>query len=247
MAEDSSKRLKEFRAEIPRADEDFLGSIRDWKNIQMAIDDDTVWLKGFTEEQAAAPEIQQLPDFILYELRDGLLFRKDALVPSKKMRTALLWIPIDKALQLSFPPSNQNYFGIYEQVRIQLKESNEEHPVIALLSNIADIKDSIAALPKFKLEKIKWTVMGDKALFIGTPLLSFPGKTYWTKDRHLLPAGLDFEFKNLSMLLQQKYNEEQEGWLLWDENGNDLFIQDTDFRPLSLSSFRLTEKSREWN
>ncbi|MGG1924062.1 hypothetical protein [Chryseobacterium sp.] len=247
MAEDSSKRLKEFRAEIPRADEDFLGSIRDWKNIQMAIDDDTVWLKGFTEEQTAAPEIQQLPDFILYELRDGLLFRKDALVPSKKMRTALLWIPIDKALQLSFPPSNQNYFGIYEQVRIQLKESNEEHPVIALLSNIADIKDSIAALPKFKLEKIKWTVMGDKALFIGTPLLSFPGKTYWTKDRHLLPAGLDFEFKNLSMLLQQKYNEEQEGWLLWDENGNDLFIQDTDFRPLSLSSFRLTEKSREWN
>ncbi|MEN5309758.1 hypothetical protein ABE425_19840 [Chryseobacterium cucumeris] len=246
MAEDSSKRLKEFWAEIPRADEDFLGSIRDWKNIQIAVEDETIWLKGFIEEQAAAPEIQQLPDFILYELRDGLLFRKEALVPSKKMRTALLWIPIDKALQLSFPSSNQNYFGIHEQVRIQLKESNEEHPVIALLSNIADIKESIAALPKFKLEKIKWTVLGDKALFMGTPLLSFPGKTYWTKDRHLLPAGLDFEFKNLSTLLQQKYNQE-EGWLLWDGNGNYLSIKETDFRPLSVSSFRLTEKSREWN
>lgn len=246
MAEDSSKRLKEFRAEFSRSDEDFLGSIRDWKNILIAMDGDTVWLKGFTDEQAAAPELQQLPDFILYELRDGLLFRKEALVPSKKMRTALLWIPIDKALQLSFPASNQNYFGIHEQVRIQLKESNEEYPVIALLSNIADIKESIAALPKFKLEKIKWTVMGDKALFMGTPLLSFPGKTYWTKDRHLLPAGLDFEFKNLSTLLQQKYNQE-EGWLLWDGNGNYLSIKETDFRPLSVSSFRLTEKSREWN
>ncbi|WP_288443759.1 hypothetical protein [uncultured Chryseobacterium sp.] len=246
MAEDSSKRLKEFWAEIPRADEDFLGSIRDWKNIQIAVEDETIWLKGFIEEQAAAPEIQQLPDFILYELCDGLLFRKEALVPSKKMRTALLWIPIDKALQLSLPPSNQNYFGIHEQVRIELKESNEEHPVIALLSNIADIKESIAALPKFKLEKIKWTVLGDKALFMGTPLLSFPGKTYWTKDRHLLPAGLDFEFKNLSTLLQQKYNQE-EGWLLWDGNGNYLSIKETDFRPLSVSSFRLTEKSREWN
>ncbi|QWT88279.1 hypothetical protein KBP46_10905 [Chryseobacterium sp. PCH239] len=246
MAEDSSKRLKEFWAEIPRADEDFLGSIRDLKNIQIAVEDETIWLKGFIEEQAAAPEMQQLPDFILYELRDGLLFRKEALVPSKKMRTALLWIPIDKALQLSLPPSNQNYFGIHEQVRIQLKESNEEHSVIALLSNIADIKESIAALPKFKLEKIKWTVLGDKALFMGTPLLSFPGKTYWTKDRHLLPAGLDFEFKNLSTLLQQKYNQE-EGWLLWDGNGNYLSIKETDFRPLSVSSFRLTEKSREWN
>ncbi|WP_343661267.1 hypothetical protein [Chryseobacterium sp.] len=247
MAEDSSKRLKEFWAELPRADEDFLGSIRDWKNIQIAVDEETIWLKGFTGEQAEASEIQQLPDFILYELRDGLLFKKEALVPSKKMRTALLWIPIDKALQLSLPPSNQNYFGIQEQVQVKLKESHEEQPVIALLSNIADIKESIAALPKFKLEKIKWTVLGNKALFLGVPLLSFPGKTYWTKDRHLLPAGLDFEFKNLSTLLQQKYNQEQEGWLLWDENGNYLSVKESDFRPLSVSSFRLTEKSREWN
>jgi len=247
MAEDSSKRLKEFWAEIPRADEDFLGSIRDWKNIQIAVDDDTIWLKGFTEEQAATSEIQQLPDFILYELRDGLLFRKEALVPSKKMRTALLWIPIDKALQLSLPPSNQNYFGIHEKVQIKLRESNGEQPAIALLSNIAEIKESIIALPKFKLEKIKWILLGDKALFIGVPLLSFPGKTYWTKDRHLLPAGLDFEFKNVSILLQQKYNKESEGWLLWDENGSSLLIKEADFRPLSVSSFRLTEKSREWN
>ncbi|WP_431611913.1 hypothetical protein [Chryseobacterium sp. 'Rf worker isolate 10'] len=247
MAEDSSKRLKEFWAEIPRADEDFLGSIRDWKNIQIAVDNDTIWLKGFTEEQAAASEIQQLPDFILYELRDGLLFRKEALVPSKKMRTALLWIPIDKALQLSLPPSNQNYFGIHEKVQIKLRESNEEQPAIALLSNIAEIKESIIALPKFKLEKIKWILLGDKALFMGVPLLSFPGKTYWTKDRHLLPAGLDFEFKNVSILLQQKYNKESEGWLLWDENGSSLLIKEADFRPLSVSSFRLTEKSREWN
>lgn len=247
MAEDSSKSLKEFWAELPRADEDFLGSIRDWKNIQIAVEEEAIWLKGFTDEQAEAPEIQQLPDFILYELRDGLLFRKEALVPTKKIRTALLWAPIDKALQLTLPPSNQNYFGIQEQVPVRLKESNEEQPVIALLGNIADIKENIVALPKFKLEKIKWTMLEDKALFIGTPLLSFPGKTYWTKDRHLLPAGLDFEFKNLSTLLQQKYNNEPEGWLLWDENGNYLSIKDTDFRTLSVSSFRLTEKSREWN
>ncbi|WP_426477229.1 hypothetical protein ACP3T3_18505 [Chryseobacterium sp. CBSDS_008] len=247
MAEDSSKRLKEFRAEIPRADEDFLGSIRDWKNVQIAMDNETIWLKGFTEEQAAASEIQQLPDLILYELRDGLLFRKEALVPSKKMPTALLWIPIDKALQLSFPPSNQNYFGIHEQVQIKLKESHEEQPVIALLCAIEDLKESIVTLPKFKLEKIKWILLGNRALFIGVPLLSFPGKTYWSKDRHLLPAGLDFEFKNLSTLLQQKYNKESEGWLLWDKNGNYLLIKNTDFRPLSVSSFRLTQKSREWN
>ncbi|WP_278378174.1 hypothetical protein [Chryseobacterium arthrosphaerae] len=247
MAENPSKHIKEFWAEFPRADEDFLGSIRDWKNVQIAVEDETLWLKGFTDEQAVAPEIQQLPDFILYELRDGLLFRKDALVPSRKVRTALLWTPIDKALRLTFPVSNNNYFGIDEKIHVALTESPEEQPVIALLSTLSEIRESMAAIPKFKLEKIQWTVIGDKALFLGTPLLSLPGKTYWSKDGHLLPAGLDFEFKNLSRLLQQKYNKESEGWLLWDENGNCLSIKSKDFRPLSISSFRLTEKSKEWN
>ncbi len=247
MAENSSDHIKEFWAELPRADQDYLGSIRDWKNVQIATEDETIWLKGFTEEQVLASELHQLPNFLLYELHNGLLFKKDALVPSKKMRTALLWMSIDKALRLTFPASNQNFFGISEKVQIRLKESDEEHSVIVLLSNIEDIKDSIAALPKFRLEKIEWTVVGDKALFLGTPLLSLPGKTYWAKDGHLLPSGYDFEFKNLSTFLQQKYNKASDGWMLWDENGNYLTINKTDFRPLSVSSFRLTEKSREWN
>lgn len=246
MAEDSSKRIKEFWAEMPRADEDFLGSIRDWKNIQIALDGEIIWLKGFTDEQAASSDIQQLPNFLLYELRDGLLFRKDALVPSKKMTTALLWSPIDKALRLTFPPSNQNFFGLDEKVKVKLKPSEEEQPAIALLCSISEIKEVIVTLPKFKLDKIEWIVMDDKTLFLGTPLLSFPGKTYWTKNNHLLPTGFDFEFKNLSVLLQKKYNESLNNWLLWNEDGSYLSINNNDFRKLSISSFRLTEKAREW-
>jgi len=246
MAENPSKCVKEFFAELPLADEDFLGAIRDWKNVQIAVDDETIWLKGFTEEQALSSEIQQLPDFILYELREGLLFRKEALVPSKKMRTALLWSPIDKALRLAFPASNNNYFGISEKVVVTLKPGDEEHPVVALLCAIKNIKDSIPVQPKFKLEKLEWTVINDKALFLGTPLLSLPGKTYWTRDNHLLPAGFDFEFKNLSSLLRQQYNKESDKWLLWNEDGTYLPIKKEDFRPLSVSSFRLTEKTKEW-
>lgn len=246
MAEDSSNSIKTFWAELPKADEDFLGAIRDWKNIQIAMDEQMIWLKGFTNEQAASSEIQQLPNFILYELRDGLLFRKDALVPSKKMRTALLWTPIDKALKLTFPISNNNFFGINEKIDVKLKPSEEEQPAMALLCSISEIKDVIIATPKFKLEKLDWIVINDKALFMGTPLLSFPGKTFLLKDDHLLPTGFDFEFKNLSSLLQKKYNECNEDWLLWSENGSVLNIKKENFRKLSVSSFRLTEKSQEW-
>lgn len=247
MAEDSSNGIKTFWAELPKADEDFLGAIRDWKNVQIAIDEEIIWLKGFTDEQAASSEIQQLPNFILYELRDGLLFRKDALVPSKKMRTALLWTLIDKALKLTFPISNNNFFGIEEKVDVKLKSSEEEQPAMALLCSISEIKEVIITTPKFKLEKLDWIVINDKALFMGTPLLGFPGKTFWLKDDHLLPTGFDFEFKNLSSLLQRKYNECNEDWLLWSENGSVLPIKKEDFRKLSVSSFRLTEKSQEWS
>ncbi|SHK94583.1 hypothetical protein [Chryseobacterium polytrichastri] len=246
MAEDSSNRIKEFWAELPKADEDFLGSIRDWKNVQIALEEDVIWLKNFTDEQAESAEIQQLPNFLLYELRDGLLFRKDALVPTKKVRTALLWSPIDKALRLTFPPSNHNFFGIDEKVEVNLKSSEEEQLAMAMLSSISEIKNLIVALPKFKLEKLEWIVMEDQALFLGTPLLSFPGKTYWMKDGHLLPTGFDFEFKNLSSLLQKKYNENGDQWLLWNEDGSYLSINKNDFRKLSVSSFRLTEKAQEW-
>ena len=247
MAEDSSNSIKTFWAELPKADEDFLGAIRGWKNVQIAMDEEVIWLKGFTDEQAASSEIQQLPNFILYELRDGLLFRKDALVPSKKMRTALLWTPIDKALKLTFPISNNNFFGIDEKIDVKLKPSEEEQPAMALLCSISEIKEAIITIPKFKLEKLDWIVINDKALFLGTPLLSFPGKTFWLKDDHLLPTGFDFEFKNLSSLLQRKYNECNEDWLLWSENGSVLSINKENFRKLSVSSFRLTEKSQEWN
>lgn len=247
MAEDYSNGIKTFWAELPKADEDLLGAIRDWKNVQIAMDEKIIWLKGFTDEQAASSEIQQLPNFILYELRDGLLFRKDALVPSKKMRTALLWAPIDKALKLTFPISNNNFFGIDEKVEVKLKSSEEEQPAMALLCSISEIKEAIITIPKFKLEKLDWIVINDKALFMGTPLLSFPGKTFWVKDDHLLPTGFDFEFKNLSSLLQRKYNECNEDWLLWSENGSVLTINKENFRKLSVSSFRLTEKSQEWS
>lgn len=246
MAKDSPNGIKEYWAELPLSDEDFLGSIRDWKNVQISREDDVIWLKGFTDEQAVSPEIQQLPNFLLYELRDGLLFRKDALVPSKKVRTALLWTPIDKALKLTFPISNNNFFGINEKLEIKLKPIEEEQPAMALLSSISEIKDTIIALPKFKLEKLDWIIINDKALFVGIPLLSFPGKTYWTKDGHLLPTGFDFEFKNLSSLLQRKYNENQEYWILWYEDGSYLNINKNDLRKLSVSSFRLTEKAKEW-
>lgn len=246
MAKDPSEHIKEFRAVLPRADEDFLGSIRDWKNIQLASDDEMIWLKGFTPEQAVSHEIRQMPGLLLYELREDLLFRKDALVPSRRMRTALLWTPIDKALKLTFPLSNNNFFGIDKKVEVKLKPAEEERPAAALLCTMEEIRDIIVTVPKFRLDRIDWIVIDRKALFLGAPLPALPGKSYWADNGHLLPAGIGFEFSNLNTVLQRKYNPDLEQWLLWAEDGHLLRLPKSSFRKLSVSSFRLTEKSQEW-
>ncbi len=244
MAANSSNQLKEYRAELPLEAKDLLGNIRDWNNLQLAIDDGIIWLKGFTQEQISAPDIKQLPSLLLYELRDGLLFGKDALVPSKKMRSALLWSPLDKALRLTMPDFNHNYFGIHEQLRVHLIASDQEQDAFVLLVKIKDIESTIITTPKFKMKRLQWLVIDDMALVKGAPLLSFPGNTYWHKDDHLLPSGLDFEFKNLSILLQEKYNPEQENYLLWNADGSYVVVPKFAFTDLSLSSFRLTNTSK---
>ncbi len=244
MAANTANSLKEYRAALPAAATDLLGNIRDWDNLQIATDEDTIWLKGFTEVQYSAPEIRQLPGLLLYELRDGLLFLKDALVPSRKMRTALLWSPIDKALRLSMPGFNHNFFGIHEKIAFRLLHGGQEQPAFALYAKMKDIFSIISTSPKFKLDMLQWVVADDMALITGTPLLSFPGKTYWHKDGHLLPSGFDFEFKNLSGMLQQKYNAAKDHYLLWEPDGGYISIPSDAFTRLSLSSFRLTAQLR---
>lgn len=241
MAKYAADRVNDYRAELPYEAIDFLGAIRDWTNIQIAIEEDTIWLKGFTEEQANAPEIRQLPGLVLYEFRDGLLFLKNALVPSRKMRSALLWSPVDKALQLTWPGFNHNYFGIREKVPVRLVQKETEQPAFAFCAKMKDIRHTIINTPAFKLVPLKWTLLGEQALIFGTPLLAFPGQSYWQKDGHLLPGGWDFEFKNMGALLQQKYNADQNNWLLWQPEGNYIAIPKTMIRQLSVSSFRLTE------
>ncbi len=241
MAKDTAIRLNDYRAELPYEAIDLLGAIRDWTNIQVAIDGDRIWLKGFTEEQLNATEIKQLPGLVRYVFRDGFLFLKNALVPSGSMRTALLWSPLEKALQLTWPDYNHNYFGIRQKVTARLIRKEDEQAAFALCAKMKTIKHSIAATPAFKLAPLKWAVVDEYALITGTPLLALPGQSYWQREGHLLPSGWDFEFDNMSILLQQKYNPDQSRWLLWAQNGSYSAIPKSMLRELSVSSFRLTE------
>jgi len=94
--------------------------------------------------------------------------------------------------------------------------------------------------PAVRLEPLSWVIADDQALVLGRPLLPLPGKSYWRRGNHLLPAGLDMEWTVLAETLDRQLNPDGNCWLLWDEDGSYLSVPGLGCRPLSISSFRLS-------
>lgn len=226
--------------EIKKEHKDFLGSIRHWDNLKTAFEADVVWVKDFLQEQINAPEIQQIPYKKIYELKENLLFEYGNLLPSKKLPSGLLWTPILRALPVSLPKFNHNFFGIDHQLQITIKTSEEVKEACALLVNYDELKLYIETAPRYRLESLQWIVIDKSALIIGNPLLPIKGKTYWLADNFLLPTGYNFEWFALAKTFQEKLNPSGENLILWNTDNSYSSIPKIKIKPLSISSFRLT-------
>ncbi len=229
-----------FLLEIEIQHKDFLGSIRHWDNLKVGFDEQSIWIKDFTDQQLYLSELQQIPFKEIYEVKDNLLFIKGSLLPTKKMPSGLLWSPILRALPVGLPSLNHNYFGIDEQVKISVLPSEQEKEAHALLTDYATAKQYIESAPSVRLSPLQWTIINHNILFIGQPLLPVKGKTYWKNNDFLLPSGYDFEFPILSETIQQKMNPSQNSFILWEADSSYIIISKHDMQPLSISSFRLT-------
>ncbi len=226
--------------EIKKEHKDFLGSIRHWDNLKTAFETDIIWIKDFSLEQINAAEIQQIPYKKVYELKEHLLFEKNSLLPSKKLPSGLLWTPILRALPVSLPKFNHNYFGIDQKLQISIKPSEAIKEAYALLVDYNELKLYIETAPKFRLEPLQWVVFDKSALILGSPLLPIKGNTYWLDHDFLLPTGYHFEWFALTKTIQEKLNPSGENLILWNLDNSYSTIPKTTIKQLSISSFRLT-------
>jgi len=241
MAADLSKDVI-YLLEIGRPHLDYLGPVRHWSQLRIAASPEGYWVRGLTAEQLESTEIRSIPFKKLYYLYDGqsqLLFPYGGTVPVKKLPSMLLWTPLEKAMPLEHPSYNHNYFGLSEKLAIRLVASGQEQEPVALLVSVQQLGDYIQTAPAVRLEPLLWVIVDDQALVLGRPLLPLPGKSYWQRGSHLLPAGLDFEWIVLASTLEKEL--EPECWLLWDEGGGYVAMQKQVCRPLSISSFRLSK------
>ncbi|MFD1602482.1 hypothetical protein ACFSJW_21355 [Flavobacterium artemisiae] len=226
--------------EINKKHIDFLGAIRDWENVKVAFDSESVWVKDFHSEQLNAIEIQQIPFHVIYELKENLLFKRGSLLPVKKLPSGLLWSPIMRAVPVTLPKFNHNYFGIDQKLELRLKPSEIENEAYALLTNYDDLKDYIETAPDFRLKPLQWVIVKKNILIIGKPMLPIKGKTFWLKNDFLLPSGYDFEHSILAKTIQENLNPFGEDLIVWNTDNSCFKITKESLKPLSISSFRLT-------
>lgn len=245
MGENAENRL-EFLLLYPAAHVQQLGHIRQWSNLKMSTQGQDVWIKGFTQEQIHFTEVLSLPHKTIFEQRLGQLFPIGGYLPQMRLPSGLLWSPISKALPVKIEKYNHNYFGLQQQVQLQLQPSTEEQESYALKVDVAQAKAYIETAPAMRLAGIEWLVLNDdKVLFIGTPLLPLAGVTYWKSDNFLIPSGLGFNHNSVGSVLEKKLSPNGDSWILCEPPLTYSLLNKEWLKPLSIASFRKTLQTVE--
>lgn len=229
-----------YLLEIDKKHKQLLLAIRHWDTIRIAFTETAIWLKDFSAEQLHSPELLKIPYITVFEVKDNMLFVKGSLLPSKKMPSALLWTPIQKALPVVLPGLNHNFFGIHEKIDIQIIRSQVEREAFALLATVDDVNKYVENAPQTRLERLQWVVLENKILILGVPLLPIKGDSFWKINDAILPTGYDFELAILSEVIAGKLNPDSDCLMLWQQDSTCVKIPKDNIMPLSISSFRQT-------
>ena len=241
MAKNSAD-IIEFLVRIDKSDLDTLAQIRHFENLKLAPNENDIWVKGFSMEQIDGVAVKTLPKKNIFYIKDSKLFPKESLLPIGKLPSSLLWTPIQMALLLEEPQLNHNFFGIHETIDIQLSPFSEEKQLFATLINLdSTTKSTIESSPNFRLEHLKYVLVNtSKLLIIGHPTLGIKGQSFWFYNDFLLPNGYHFKFPILTKSIKNAINSNGEYYVLWQKNNSYALIKKSDFKPMSISSFRRT-------
>lgn len=242
MAPDVADGIRYYLA-IAATHKDHLARIRHWPNLKVAFDDAKLWVRDFDYAQIHSVEVKSIPFKDLFYEQGNKLFFLNSRLP-ERLAPALLWTPIDRALPVSLPSFNHNYFGLHDTIEIRFVPSDAEADTAAMLVTLDVLGRYLQTAPAVRLQKIRWVVFNNThALLLGKPPLPVPGETFWQRKDFLIPTGHDFELFVLADALQKKTNPGRDHWVVWQTNGTYVRIAKESVMPLSRSSYRLTCQS----
>lgn len=217
---------------------DCLGSIRQWDNIKLGFDENRIWIKDLNKVQTDSIVIKSIPHKKIYYVKNGKLFLKGSLLPHCNI-PPLLWTPVKRALPLSLPSYNDNYFGPNGKINTGLVQCDDEKDIFALRTSCEKLRSYIESAPESRLNNLEWAIIEDtaEALIIGTPILPITGHVYLKINNFLIPAGYNLKYPILAEEIRKKIDAGN-SWIIWSEDNTYCIANKNNFIPLSLSSFR---------
>jgi hypothetical protein len=222
---------------LPAEHKDFLGSVRQWKNLKLAFEDKLVWVKGLSYSQVESIEIKTIPFKEVFYASGSKLFPPGSLLPARNI-PSVLWTDIERALSIELTSFNHNYFGIEERLDIKILPSEKETPPCGCIASIKILEAYMASAPSVRLKNLTWVLSDDHAIILGIPLLPLQGEVLWSRNHFLIPAGYDIELFSLVDEVNRMINPDNQFWIVWSKTGSYYKIPRTAFKPLSMSSFR---------
>lgn len=223
---------------IPKANADLLGRIRHWTHLRIASDDGYYWIKDLTPAQVNAQEIKSLPYAEIFYEQDQWLFPRHSSLPWRH-KPALLWTPIERALPVTLPSPNLNFFGLEETVAIGLQPSDKEQQAYALMVSLPQLERYLVAAPAIRTRSLQWIIIDEQqALILGHPLLPLDGDTWWLSGNFLLPTGYDLQYPLFRELVENRLVPDNADRLLFYRSGIFIRLPKKNMTPLSLGSFR---------
>ncbi len=217
-----------------------LASVRHWPQLKVAFDGTELWVTGFDEVLIESKEVKIIPFKELYYSQSGKLFPLKSHLPCGNLK-GLLWTPIERALPLSKPAYNNNYFGVNEKISVKLITTEQETTATVMITSISSFRKYVEKSPAVRLKSISWCLLDDdKVMLMGAPLLPIEGNVYWMRQHFIFPAGCDLEFPLLQAQINSIVNPENEYWIVWNEDGSYAPIERHFLERLSIGSFLST-------
>ncbi|MGV3611959.1 MAG: hypothetical protein ACO1N0_13465 [Fluviicola sp.] len=221
----------------------YLGAIRHWNNLKVGFDEQGIWIKEFDYAQIQSVEVKTIPYKKVFYEKNGRLFPLNSLLPEGTV-PALIWTPIDRAIPVTLPALNHNYFGVNEPLTMRLVAAESEQESVAMIVDLDVLGNYLEQVPEVRLKNLSWCILDDyTACVLGTPLLSVQGEVFWQSDVFLIPSGFELELHALKEALKQLLEVSDSDRILWLKSGKILKVAHTDLKPLSRASFRMNIKS----
>ena len=218
-------------------DKDSLSKIRCSENIQIAVENELIWVKGITEILA-----HKLPAQNTYLLdQNNYLFPLGSITPTGKLKE-LKWIPINEFIKAEFPISLLPGI-VNETYMVKLVPSDKPQKSNALFTDFYLWENYVNSASEIRLNNLIFSVSETKqVIIIGDPLPPIPGEEYWIQENILLPCGYSFEMPIIADLISDKLNPEKSALLLFEINGEweKIFLEN--LVPATRSAVRLTNK-----